>query len=65
MATGSTLRQMRRNEPWVKLELMCGGNDITFVQNTVELFLREVGDADGFGLAGLEKGFHCLVGLQR
>lgn len=52
------------DSPRVKLELVCGGNDITFVQDTIELFLREIGDTNGFCLSGLEKGFHSLISLK-
>jgi len=45
-------------KPGVELELVCGGDDGGFVEEALDFGFGEVGDADGFGFAGFEGGFH-------
>ena len=45
-------------EPGVEFELVSGGDDGGGVEEAGEFGVAEVGDADGFGFAGLEGFFH-------
>ena len=47
----------------VAFELVGGGDDGGGGEEALEFGEGEVGDADGFGFAGLESFFHGFVGL--
>lgn len=51
-------------KPRMKFELVSSGNDIRFLEETFDFGLREVRDANRFGLACLQQLLHGSIGLQ-
>jgi hypothetical protein len=48
----------------VDFDLVGRGRDGSCFDESFELSLREVGDADGFAFAGVDELFHGFVGLR-
>jgi hypothetical protein len=52
-------------EVGVNFYLVGGGRDGDGFNESLELGLGEVGDADSFAFAAVNELFHCFVGLER
>ena len=51
-------------EPGVEFDLVRGGDDARFAEEALELRFAEIGNADGFGLAALERLLHGFPGVD-